>query len=79
MASRPDPQRAQIMRQRCNRVFRGKSIHDVVGAVEMLTADTVVSGLPGVTEEQALSAADAIAADIRTIIRERFAATGKGH
>ncbi len=73
-----DIHRAQIMRQRCNRVFAGKDIHDVVGAVQMLTADAVTS-LPGMTEEGAVSAADAIAADIRNIIRERFAANGKGH
>lgn len=73
-----DINRAQIMRQRCNRVFAGKSIHDVVGAVQMLTADAVMA-LPMQSEADAVSAADAIAADIRNIIRERFAANGKGH
>ena len=73
-----DIHRAQIMRQRCNRIFVGKDIHDVVGAVQMLTADTIMS-LPGMSEEGAIRAADAIAGDIRNIIRERFAAQGKGH
>ena len=73
-----DIHRAQIMRQRCNRIFDGKDIHDVVGAIQMLTADTVLS-LPGMSEESAIRAADAIAGDIRNIIRERFAAQGKGH
>lgn len=73
-----DAHRAQILRQQCNRTMRGKSIHDVVGALQMLTADAVTS-LPGISEEQALSAASAIAGDIQNIIRERFAANGKGH
>lgn len=78
MSYEGDIQRAQVMRQRCNRIFAGKSIHDVVGAVQMLTADAILS-LPTQSEAAAVSAADAIAADIRNIIRERFAATAKGH
>lgn len=78
MDGQPDPHRSQILRQQCNRVLRDKSIHDVVGAIQMLTADAV-TGLPGISEEQALSAARAIAGDVQNIIRERFAAQGKGH
>ena len=78
MGGQPDPHRAQIIRQQCNRIFRDKSIHDVVGAIQMLTAD-VLFGLPGISEEQAQSAARAIAGDIQNIIRERFAVQGKGH
>lgn len=78
MSYEGDIQRAQVMRQRCNRIFAGKSIHDVVGAVQMLTADAILS-LPMQSEAAAVSAADAIAADIRNIIRERIAATAKGH
>lgn len=77
-SGQPDPQRAQILRQQCNRILRGKSIHDVVGALQMLTADAILS-LPGITEAQASSAASALAGDIQNIIRERFAAQGKGH
>jgi hypothetical protein len=73
-----DLQRAQIMRQQCSRIFRGKSIHDVVATVQMLTADAVMS-IPSITEAQALSGASAIAGDIQNIIRERFATQGKGH
>lgn len=73
-----DIHRAQILRQRCNRAFAGKNLHDVVGAVQMLTADTVMA-LPGMSEDAAVSMADAIAADIRNIIRERFAAKQGGH
>lgn len=73
-----DIQRAQIMRQQCNRVFKGKSIHDVVGALQMLTADAIMA-LPGMYEAAALSSVNAIASDIQNIIRERFAANGKGH
>lgn len=76
MNGRPDPHRAQILRQQCNRTLRGKSLHDVVGALQMLTADAVIDGLPGLSEEQALSAANAIAGDIQNIIRERFALAG---
>lgn len=78
MTGRPDPQRSQILRPQCGRVLSGKSIHDVVGAVQMLTADTVMA-LPGMSEDAAVSMADAIAADIRNIIRERFAAKQGGH
>ncbi|MCJ2084386.1 hypothetical protein MKK88_00030, partial [Methylobacterium sp. E-005] len=70
--------RSQILRQQCNRVLRSKDIHDVVGAVEMIAADAILS-LPGISEAAAISAADAIAADIRNIIRERFTTQGKGH
>lgn len=80
MTGLPDPHRSQILRQQCNRTFQGKRIHDVVGALQMLTADAVIDGLPGLSEEQALGAASAIAADIQNIIRERFAlAASKGH
>ena len=79
MDGQPDPHRSQILRQQCNRILRDKSIHDVVGALQMLTADAITFGLPGVTEAAAISAADSIASDIRNIIRERFAAQGKGH
>ncbi|MBN6820663.1 hypothetical protein JRF84_13855 [Methylobacterium organophilum] len=78
MDGQPDPHRSQILRQQCNRILRDKSIHDIVGALEMLTADALLS-LPGIGEAQALSAFDAIAGDIRNIIRERFATQGKGH
>ena len=78
MDGQPDPNRSQILRQQCNRILRDKSIHDVVGALQMLTADAI-TGLTGISESAAVSAADAIAADIRNIIRERFAVQGKGH
>ncbi len=78
MDGQPDPHRSQILRQQCNRILRDKSIHDVVGALQMLTADAITS-LSGISEAQAVSAADAIAGDIRNIIRERFATQGKGH
>ncbi|WP_232629123.1 hypothetical protein [Methylobacterium sp. Leaf118] len=78
MTGQADPHRAQILRQQCNRTFAGKRHADVVGAIEMLTADLLLA-LPGLTEKQAIGGADAIAADIRNIIRERFAAAGKGH
>lgn len=74
----PDPHRSQIMRQQCNRVFGGKRHSDIVGALEMLVADVLLS-LPNPTEAIAQSGLDAITADIRNIIRERFAAAGKGH
>lgn len=71
-------QRAQIMRQRCNRIFAGKNLHDAVGAIQMLTADLVMS-LPGLSEADVVAASDAIAADVRNIIRERFASKTKAH
>jgi hypothetical protein len=74
----PDLNRSQVLRQQCNRHFAGKRIPDVVGAVQMLTADAVLS-LPGLSEEDAISVADALAADVRNIIRERFASRQKGH
>jgi predicted TIM-barrel enzyme len=70
--------RAQILRQRCNRTFADKNIPDVVATVEMLTADAILA-LPGMSEDAAVSMADAIAADIRNIIRERFAVKQGGH
>jgi hypothetical protein len=78
MSNLSDPHRSQILRQQCGRILDRKGIHDVVAALEMLTAD-VVTRLPGISEVNATSAADAIAADIRNIIRERFAVQGKGH
>lgn len=74
----PDPQRSQILRQQCNRIFAGKRVHDIVGALEMLVADTLLC-LPGQTEATTESGLNSITADIRNIIRERFAARGKGH
>ena len=68
MDGQPDPHRSQILRQQCNRILRDKSIHDVVGALEMLVPDALLS-LPGIGEAQALSAFDAIAGDVQ----------GKGH
>ncbi|AYO83614.1 hypothetical protein [Methylobacterium brachiatum] len=78
MDGQPDPKRVQILRNQCGRHFEGKRIHDVVGALETLVSDTCIAA--GMQDEaRALSAADAIAADIRNIIRERFAVQGKGH
>lgn len=74
----PDPQRSQIMRQQCGRIFNGKRHSDIVGTLEMLVAD-VLPSLPNPTEAIAQSGLDAITTDIRNIIRERFAASGKGH
>ena len=73
-----DAHRAQIFRQQCSRIFRGKSIHDIVGALQMLTANMLTMQL-GEMEETAISGARAIAGDIENIIRERFAGHGKGH
>lgn len=78
MTGHPDPQRSQILRQQCGRVLSGKRLPDIVGALEMLVADTIL-GLPGQDEATAQAGADAIAADIRNIIRERFAAKQGGH
>lgn len=68
---------AQLLRDQCNKAFRDHNLNDVAGALQMLTADLVM--VFGMSEEVSLGAADAIAADIRNIIRERFAAAGKGH
>lgn len=73
-----DLNRAQVLRQQLVHVVRGKSIHDAVGAIEMLIVD-VLTGLPGVDEVGTLAGFDAMARDVRNIIRERFATQGKGH
>ena len=73
-----DPDRAQILRQRLGRALIGYSIHDGVGAIEMLIVD-VLTGLPGMDEIATLAAFDAIASDVRNIIHERFAAEGTAH
>lgn len=73
-----DMQRAQIMRQRCNRVFAGKNVHDIVGALQMLTADLLTDGL-GLSGDQAIGAARAIAVDIENIVREREADRGRAN
>lgn len=73
-----DLHRVQVMRQQCNRIFRGKSVHDIVGALEMLTADVLEHGL-GLSGVDALGAARAIAADVEGIIIERAGAKEKAH
>lgn len=78
MTGQPDLHQSQIVRQQCGRIFNGKRHSDIVGALEMLAADVLLS-LPNPTEAIAQSGLDAITADIRNIIRERFAAAGKGH
>lgn len=78
MAFLADPKRAQTLRNQCGRHLDSKRFFDVVSALEMLVADAVIAASRR-NEAASYAAADAIAADIRNIIRERFAATGKGH
>ena len=70
--------RVHILHEAINRAFKGESVHDIVGALESVIVD-VLTALPGMTETMTLSAFDAVAADVRNIIAERFAIQGKGH
>ena len=70
--------RAQILREAIDRALKGESVHDIVGALEMVTVD-VLTALPGMNEARTLASFDAMAADVRNIVHERFATQGKGH
>ena len=73
-----DAHRAQILRQQCARHFAGKRLNDIVGALEMLVADAIMSmGQQDVAT--AVAGADAILSDVRAIIRERFSMQSKAN
>ena len=76
--SRMDLDRAQILRVALNDALKGEGLHDIVGALEMLVVD-VLTALPGLDENGTLSAFEAMARDVRNIVRERFATQGKAH
>lgn len=71
-------ERSQQLREKCGACIAGESVHDIVGALQRLTVDVLLS-LPLQTETSAKQSAKAIAKDIAAIIEERFAARGKGH
>ena len=66
-----DMRRAQILRQRIDRMLEGRSIQDGVGALERVIVD-VLTSLPGMDEAGTVSAFEAMACDVCNLIRERF-------
>ena len=76
--SRMNLDHCQVLRQRIGGILKGKSIHDGVGALEMVLADLLMS-LPGASERSTLAGLGAIASDVRNIITERYAAEGTTH